>query len=317
MIEVFELCAYGSLQRPTTDASLTGGGIDVGTRVEFADLDVNDFVQVVGESLTDVTQVRVTGRLASGMIESETLTTSGRTPVQSVNVYERLMKIEKLDTAPLPIAVERKTAALTGAATGGGVSEITLPVSASSADGAYAGMLIRLTSGTGAGQIARILSYIGSTRTASIDARWSTPPTNATGFRISSGALLRSVVTRVVRPFWNVIADLRGGVERRFYEKIFLRNVSDENLDDSFVAESYNPLGVIHFSLDAALDDTSSSANRRTAPSGLVFNRIPKQVPGLRITPLSAIGVWLEFRLPAGQPPVKTSYGISLAGTTT
>lgn len=318
MIDVSELNAYGSVARPTGDNSTVGGAIDPSTKLEFADLDVNDYIQLVGESVSEDVVVLITGRMPNGLLYTETLTCAGRNIVLGTTVFERLMKIEKIGSAPLPIAVERKTPALIGAAAGGGVSTITLPSTASSSDSAYAGMLVRLTSGPGSGQVARILSYVGSTRTASVDARWTTPPTNLTGFRISAGSLLRSITSRVVRPFWNTICDVRGGAEKVYYDKIFLKNDNDLSpLVNALVLESSNPSGIISFAVDAALDGSMTSVNRRTAPTGLTFSRAPKEVPGLDLPPNSSIGVWLELRLPAGYPPIKTTYGLSLTGSTT
>lgn len=317
MISLSQLTSYGCSMRPSSDTSPLGGSIDLTTRVEFFDLDVNDYVQLVSESSSEDVLVQVYGRTAEGVITNVTLTANGRNPVLSTIVFERLMMVEKIGSASLPIAVERKTPVFQGAAAGGGVSEITLPASASSSDGAYNGMLVRLTSGTGAGQIARILGYVGSTRVAMVDARWSTPPTNLTGFRISSGILLRSITQRVRRPFWNAICGFKGDLDRYFYDKVFLRNDNDtDTLSSAQVLESWNPSGLIQFQLDSAVDASLSTVNRRTAPSLPTFDRSPKQVPGLNLNPLSAIGVWLELRLPAGYPPVKSSYGISLTGTT-
>lgn len=317
MISLSQLTSYGCSMRPSNDTGPLGGSIDLTTRVEFFDLDVNDYVQLVGESTSEDVLVQVHGRTADGQVTSVQLAANGRSPVLSSVVFERLMMVEKVGTAPLPIAVERKTPTLQGAASGGGVSDITLPASASSSDGAYNGMLIRLISGPGAGQVARILSYVGSTRVATVDARWLTPPTNLTGFRISSGVLLRSITQRVRRPFWNVICGFKGDLDRYFYDKVFIRNDNDtDTLSNAQVLESWNPTGLIQFQLDSAVDASLSTVNRRTAPSLPTFDRSPKQVPGLNLNPLSAIGVWLELRLPAGYPPVKSSYGISLTGTT-
>lgn len=73
---------------------------------------------------------------------------------------------------------------LQGTALGGTRTTIILAGDASATDGAYNGMTIRLTDGTGAGQVALIYDYVGSTRTATLQASWSTVPGVATGYSI-------------------------------------------------------------------------------------------------------------------------------------
>ncbi len=65
-------------------------------------------------------------------------------------------------------------------AQGGTVSTITLDAAASAVDNIYASHGIRISSGTGAGQFATILSYVGSTKVATITrpgpGQWTTTP---------------------------------------------------------------------------------------------------------------------------------------------
>lgn len=63
-----------------------------------------------------------------------------------------------------------------GTAQGGGGATITLATSASSEDGAYNGMTITLTAGTGAGESGVIFSYDGASRTATLQTAWTTTP---------------------------------------------------------------------------------------------------------------------------------------------
>jgi hypothetical protein len=56
-----------------------------------------------------------------------------------------------------------------GTATGGSQTTITLPVSASIVDGAYAGQTLLITSGPGAGQSRTIIAYAGPSRTVTVD----------------------------------------------------------------------------------------------------------------------------------------------------
>jgi hypothetical protein len=64
---------------------------------------------------------------------------------------------------------------------------IVLDANASATNDIYAGKTITLTGGTGAGQVRRIASYVGSTKTATVTAPWATTPDNTTTFSIQKG----------------------------------------------------------------------------------------------------------------------------------
>jgi hypothetical protein len=59
-----------------------------------------------------------------------------------------------------------------GTAQGGTASTITLATSASSVHGAYNGMWIEITGGTGSGQVRKITDYNGDTKVATVDTNW-------------------------------------------------------------------------------------------------------------------------------------------------
>ena len=78
------------------------------------------------------------------------------------------------------VAILRRATAQAGAAT-----TITLDASASATDNFYTGATINLVSGTGSGQAARtIISYVGSTKVATISPSWTTNPDGTTVFVI-------------------------------------------------------------------------------------------------------------------------------------
>lgn len=60
------------------------------------------------------------------------------------------------------------TPAVTGTATAGALNSITLAAGASSVNGFYNGMILRITAGTGAGTVALITAYVGSTKVATL-----------------------------------------------------------------------------------------------------------------------------------------------------
>jgi hypothetical protein len=68
------------------------------------------------------------------------------------------------------------TATAAGAATG----SITLGAGASATDNAYRGMVVEITAGTGIGQKRLIVSYVGSTKIATISPNWTVVPTGGT-----------------------------------------------------------------------------------------------------------------------------------------
>lgn len=73
----------------------------------------------------------------------------------------------------------RSNTAQTGAA-----QTITLDASASATNELYTFNRIILTGGTGAGQVRRIIGYVGSTKVATVDRPWTTTPDNTSTFAI-------------------------------------------------------------------------------------------------------------------------------------
>lgn len=96
--------------------------------------------------------------------------------------YDELLRACGLSATTLAAAV---TGNLTAGSTTGG----TLPSSASSTDGAYNGMTVFVTGGTGAGQSAVIAGYVGSTKVATF--------TNALGTALDATSVI-SIPPQVV-----------------------------------------------------------------------------------------------------------------------
>lgn len=82
---------------------------------------------------------------------------------------------------------------VTGTATAGGTSTITLAVGASSTDGFYVGYPINITGGTGSGQTSIIIGYVGSTKVATILNAWTTAPDATSTYSISASASYKPV----------------------------------------------------------------------------------------------------------------------------
>jgi Tfp pilus assembly protein PilW len=69
-----------------------------------------------------------------------------------------------------------------GTVAGSASSSITLGSNASSTNGAYNGLTLRIVSGTGAGQLRAITSYDGGTRVATVTPDWTTTPNNTSTY---------------------------------------------------------------------------------------------------------------------------------------
>jgi hypothetical protein len=73
-----------------------------------------------------------------------------------------------------------------GTAQAGTSTTITLKSTASATDDIYNGMYVTITSGTGAGQIRIIEDYVGSTKVATITPAWTTTPTSASNYSVTT-----------------------------------------------------------------------------------------------------------------------------------
>ena len=73
-----------------------------------------------------------------------------------------------------------------GAAQAGTSTTITLKSTSSASDDIYNGMYVTITSGTGAGQIRIIEDYVGSTKVATVTPAWTTTPTSASNYLVTT-----------------------------------------------------------------------------------------------------------------------------------
>jgi hypothetical protein len=73
-----------------------------------------------------------------------------------------------------------------GAAQAGTSTTITLKSTSSATDDIYNGMYVTITSGTGAGQIRIIEDYVGSTKVATVTPAWTTTPTSASNYAVTT-----------------------------------------------------------------------------------------------------------------------------------
>ncbi len=80
--------------------------------------------------------------------------------------------------------VAEDTASVSDTAQAGATSTITLHSGASATDDAYNNWVIKITGGTGNGQIRVISDYVGSTKVATVDSDWTTAPDNTSTFSL-------------------------------------------------------------------------------------------------------------------------------------
>lgn len=127
-------------------------------------------------------------------------------------------------------------------------------------------------------------------------------------------------ITTIRRPFMNVAADIAGGADRVFYEKLFFKNTSaTDALIAAKVALGLNPGNKYTFALAVAVDGTVTNGagnDRSVAPAALIFSPAQKAVPGTDLLQGKAIGVWVELSLAKGLAAGDEEFRLDLTGTT-
>jgi hypothetical protein len=208
-------------------------------------------------------------------------------------------------------------------ASGNGNVAIALDAGASAANDAYLGMIVRITAGTGNGQIREIYGYDGTTKIATINHPWGTNPDGTSVFRISKGFFFDKApaeVLEVRRVFYDAGANPGGGAEKKIYDVICLKNAhASLALTSAIVKEFSDPSTLIAFGLAAAINDTGTNGagnSRLVAPAGITFDSADKNVPGGQLAAADYIKVWLELTLAGGAAALKSSYVPYLQGNT-
>lgn len=329
-VKIRDIIAYGCSVMPDDDiVTAIGGAISTAKCPIFNDIAVAGNIQIVSSNGADITQtVQITSYTQGGVLVSETKTLNGLNVVP-MTVYpnlSRLLKAIKSASTVGDVAVEAVTAATSGTAQTGSTDGITLATAASTEDSAYNNKVIRITGGTGAGQIARIVSYNGTTKLAEISKDWTTVPDATSTYKISDGMLFQKLpneVLEVRRIFMHAAAAAPGGAARTYYEKVFLANThATLALSNATILESSDPGGNIAFALENGLDGTGTNGagNNRLAVgtlSGLTFDSSLKAVSNGQVhTAGAAQGVWLQLTLAAGAVAANNAYVLRESGTT-
>lgn len=109
-----ELVLSGAANHAEDDTSLQGGAKALGKKIVFTDLTVNDQIEILSSSASDIDQeYDIVGKDGAGVDLSENLDLIGVTPVVSAGTYERLNKVVKTAGAALvgTVTVQRDGAA--------------------------------------------------------------------------------------------------------------------------------------------------------------------------------------------------------------
>jgi len=146
------------------------------TGVVFSIYFFNSKVYIAGESIAEITQ--------NGRVILERITREIR---QAKEIVTDLPE-EELDPANEILFQDGHLSIISEQATAqGGTSQtITLSSSSSSTDDYYKDVFIKITQGTGAGQIRKVISYDGATKEAEIDEDWETIPDITSEYKIDT-----------------------------------------------------------------------------------------------------------------------------------
>ncbi len=325
-IEVGDLKIYGSDVMPEDDVTTEiGGDIDLEKKPWFVDTGV-DALQAVSSSGSDTTQdIDVTYRDVSGAIQTLQISLNGTTVVTNGTAISRILKAVKSGTCAGRVALEGQTAVRTGTAQGGGANYIDLDAGASAVDNFYRGMVVRITSGTGSGQIAQIVKYDGPAKRATINEAWPSMNPNGTSvFRVSKGCFFDKApdeIMEVRRVFYNAAANVPGGGAKDIFELVYMKNAhASLTLTEAQVLESADPSGKFTFGVGDAINtayDNGMGNDRTVAPDGVTFDNDPKAVPGDELEDGDYIAVWLKYSMADGDAARETTYTPALQGVTT
>lgn len=100
-----EIQFYGANMHPNADqVGGVGGAINSGIRITFNDISSNGVVEAISTSASDIYNVVVSGRDSAGILQGETLTLNGVTPVTGAQAFSR---INLVTTTGTPVGIIR------------------------------------------------------------------------------------------------------------------------------------------------------------------------------------------------------------------
>lgn len=160
---VYVLASYGKQQASDTAQDGSANTITLAA----GDANADDFYNGMVVEITNGTGANQWARVTDYDSTSKVATISGgwATIPDSTSVYQILSGYE-------------------GTAQAGSSVSITLAAGESATDDFFNGMLVRITGGTGSGQVRRITDYGGPAKFALVDPPWSTSPDNTSTYRV-------------------------------------------------------------------------------------------------------------------------------------
>lgn len=338
-VDVRDIHWLGSLNMQETDTGTQGGNVDTGTKVVFKDVDTTDGVRAVTESAAHTDTIDLDGRTGSGALVTASIVLTNRTQTaESATQFERLIKANIATRTVLTAAVgiysvsNQQTGDISSATSNTCVlSAVQTP---SAVDDFYNGWcLIGFNGDINASpanvEVREVLDYAGASRTVSVRP-WTTTPTSVWDYIIAPGMVLESSGTApagqdtVTRPFYNVAADVSGGSQRTYYEKICAyNNHASLDLTTATITE-LNTAGTLFAEVDYALETTlgatTTSTNRITVPaSGIgafqTASNVAENVANAQNLSFTNFqGVWLRLTLAAGALAQNKTYELQLKG---
>jgi hypothetical protein len=329
-----QIVLYGSANMPEADGATIGGALDLTKRAAFADLTSTGTVDVVSSSASDTAvKVQISGRDSTGTVQTPAaVTLTGTTLIANAfggQSFQRLLAgvitggaIAGLSnpggTAAVgDVAVIQHTRTLSGHTAQAGsanTSGVTPPLfKLQSGDGAtvgalsYAGLgfIIRITGGTGAGQLRMIAAQYASgaygADVVAVNRDWGTVPDATSTYDIAPGFLfdiLPNPVTAIARLFATAASDVPGGSTRHFYEKIFAVNTNTTTSLQGANIEVLSETPSLPVGPSLTTNNTTASGN-----ATLHFASVPSWVvAGLQIADATAPSV-----IPAGTVVLSTT----------
>jgi hypothetical protein len=104
------------------------------------------------------------------------------------------------------------------------------------------------------------------------------------------------------------------------WEKQFVKNKhATLSLLNALVSLTADPAARIKIGVGTAVNGSTTSTNRKTAPAGITFvdDNVTQAVPGTNLAAGDACPVWVQQTLPANDTAQKSTFTLQIAGSTT
>lgn len=347
---ISDLRYYGSANMPESDGATVGGAIDFSKRVEFAAVTGVSSTYAALSSVAGDTAVKLSylARDPTGVAVSATLTLNGTTKVNTGTTLQRLLAACQTGgsiaglanpggtTASGDVAFMSNTITASGSFQAGSANATTSnPPIAQLAAGqgalAAAGMVLHVLTSAASGQLRRILQVNPNSLGAdivAIDYNWATIPGTGATYEFapgmffeqdasSQGVALTGTATHclaITRLFDTAQADVAGGANRTYYEKVFVNNNNTTTALTSAQVEILSnapalPAGAsLNMAMASGLADALTIANRQTAPTA---GSLTTQSSGFPAQP-AFLAVQSPGNLPASIGPGNAAGAVAL-----